>query len=88
MSQLEKQDFEEIDMLRVLLATTVSESGQTALQIKLLESDLDELTSKMKENAVKFKDLLQQEQTLIKRLSEKYGAGTINFETGEFTPEK
>lgn len=88
MTQLEKEDFNEVDSLRNKLAAIVSESGQTALQIKLLESDVEDLHKTLKEQAVKFKELLNLEQALLKRLSEKYGAGTINFETGEFTPEK
>jgi len=88
MTQLEKEDIEEINVLRNNLAVIVSETGQTALQIKLLQSDIDELNSKLIEYSLKFKELLKEEQTLIKRLSEKYGAGSINFETGEFTPEK
>jgi len=65
----------------------VSDAGQTALQIKLLEIEVEELKKQLQEQTQKFKELLGQEQILIKRLSEKYGVGAINFETGEFTPE-
>ena len=88
MSQLEKQELDDINELRKNLATVVSEAGQTSLQIRLLESDIQELNETFKTQSDKFKELLKQEQELIKRLSEKYGAGQINFETGEFTPEK
>lgn len=88
MPQIEKQDSQEIDSLRNKLAVVVSEAGQTALQVKLLETDLEELKSKLTEYSIKFKGLLTQEQELIKRLSSKYGTGSINFDTGEFTPEK
>jgi hypothetical protein len=88
MAQIEKEDFTEIEDLRNKLALIVSETGQSTLQIRLMESDIEELKSKIKENSVKFKGLLNQERELIKRLSEKYGAGEINFETGEFTSER
>lgn len=88
MTQLEKEEFEEVSTLRNNLATVVTDAGQVGLQIRLLESDLEELNSRMKEYTAKFKVLIEQEQVLIKRLSEKYGAGTLNFETGEFTPER
>jgi TolA-binding protein len=88
MTQIETEDLNEITTLRRSLATVVSEAGQTALQIRLLESDLEELNGTLKTQSLTFKELLSQEQSLIKRLSEKYGAGQINFETGEFTPEK
>ena len=59
-----------------------------SLQIKVLESDIELLKLKFEEQTNKFKQLLEQEQTLMKRLSEKYGVGTIDFETGEFTSEE
>ncbi len=88
MSQISNEELEEISVLRNKLATVVSDSGQLALQKQLLESDIVELNDKLGEQTKLFKDLLQEEQVLIKRLSDKYGAGQINFETGEFTPEK
>jgi capsule polysaccharide export protein KpsE/RkpR len=85
--QIEQSELEEIGTLRNNLATVVSDAGQTALQIKLLEIEVEELKKQLQEQTQKFKELLGQEQILIKRLSEKYGVGAINFETGEFTPE-
>jgi TolA-binding protein len=88
MSEIAKEDLEEISILRNKLATVVSDSGQLSLQIQLLQSDIVELNEKLSEQTKVFKGLLEEEQVLLKRLSEKYGAGQINFETGEFTPEK
>ena len=88
MSEILKEELEQINTLRNKLATVVSEVGQATLQIQLLELDVVELKSKVTEHTQNFKELLEEEQTLIKRLSDKYGAGSINFETGEFTPEK
>jgi len=88
MTQILKEEIEEINNLRNKLAVIVSESGQTTLQIQLLKLDITELNNKLEEQTTVFKRLLEEEQTLIKRLSDKYGAGSIDFETGEFTPEK
>jgi TolA-binding protein len=88
MSEITKEDLEQISILRNKLATVVSDSGQLSLQIQLLQSDIVELNEKLSEQTKVFKGLLEEEQVLLKRLSEKYGAGQINFETGEFTPEK
>ena len=33
-----------------------------------------------------FENVKQQEAALIQKFNEKYGAGSINLETGEFTP--
>jgi hypothetical protein len=88
MSEITKEELEQISVLRNKLATVVSDAGQLTLQIQLLQSDIAELNEKLGEQTKLFKGLLEEEQVLIKGLSEKYGAGQINFETGEFTPEK
>lgn len=88
MSQIEKEHLEEINILRNSLATVISDAGQISLQIQMLESDIVSLRTKHQEQTEKFRKLLEEEQILIKRLSEKYGVGEIDFDTGEFTPEK
>jgi uncharacterized coiled-coil DUF342 family protein len=88
MAEITKEDLEQISQLRNKLATVVSESGQLTLQVQLLQSDIVELNEKLSEQAKVFKELLEEEQELLKQLSKKYGVGSINFETGEFTPEK
>ena len=88
MSQIAKEELDEISILRNKLATVVSESGQLTLQVQLLQSDIVELNEKLSQQTKVFRGLLEEEQEVLKRLSEKDGAGSINFETGEFTPEK
>jgi predicted RNase H-like nuclease (RuvC/YqgF family) len=88
MSQITKEELEEINNLRSKLAEVISETGQTTLQINLLENDIAELKVKVNEQAKLFKELIQEEQKLVTRLSDKYGTGSINFETGEFTPDR
>ena len=88
MAEITKDELNEINVLRDKLATVVSETGQFQLQVEMLELDVAELKSKIGEQAKLFKSLLAEEQQLINRLSEKYGVGSINFETGEFTPER
>jgi hypothetical protein len=87
MAEITKEELEQISSLRNKLATVVSDSGQLTLQIQLLHADIAELNATLSEQTKLFKGLLEEEQVLIKGLSEKYGAGQINFETGEFTPE-
>ncbi len=87
-TRINDEDLEEINVLRNNLANVVSDTGQLTLQIELMEFDIGELKKQIQEQTNKFKELLNQEQTLIKRLSDKYGAGQINFETGELILEK
>lgn len=88
MTMISKEELHEINVLKSKLANVVSDSGQFALQVQVLEMDIKELKNKLEQQGKLFKSLLEEEQALVKRLSEKYGVGSINFDTGEFTPEK
>jgi hypothetical protein len=88
MPHITQEELVEINKLRDKLATVVSEAGQRTLQVQLLQEDISRLNTQLGEDSKVFKKLLEDEQALIKRLSDKYGVGDINFETGEFTPEK
>ena len=54
----------------------------------MLQEDIKKLENRINEESVAFQKFIDEEQQLVKRLSEKYGTGSIDFETGEFTPEK
>ena len=60
--------------------------GQLSFQIFQLERQLD--TAANAETALKKEiiDLEQQERALVKELNDKYGAGTLDPQTGEFKP--
>lgn len=88
MSTINADDFKEITELRDQLSSVVSDVGQHQLQVFLLRGEILELEKHISEQSIVFSDLLKKEEELIKRLSETYGVGSINFETGEFTPEK
>jgi hypothetical protein len=88
MSKITDEDLKEISDLRTKINEVIGESGQLFLQIKLLEEDVKSLKDTLEQQTAQFKKFIVDEQNLVKRLSEKYGVGSINFETGEFTPEK
>jgi|TARA_B100000287_G_C20297425_1_gene648436 hypothetical protein len=52
-------------------------------QIALAKHNLDEQEAAVKEEFVKTR---QQEQTLLNQITEKYGPGQLNPQTGVFTP--
>ena len=60
--------------------------GQLSFQIFQLERQLE--TAGNAETTLKKEiiDLEQQERALVKELNEKYGAGTLDPQTGEFKP--
>lgn len=88
MSKISEEELLEINDLRMKINKSIGESGQAILQIKMLQDDIKILETKINEESVQFQKLIQDEQVLVKRLSDKYGTGSIDFETGEFSPEK
>jgi hypothetical protein len=61
-----------------LSAITVS-LGQTELQIYNLQGYVQTLKTQ-------YEKVVQDQETLSKTLSEKYGDGAVNLESGQFTP--
>ena len=53
-----------------------------------MEQQLDATLKAKDELRVKFTEIQQEEQELIQSLNDKYGEGTLNPQTGEFTPNK
>ena len=78
--KLEQEDLKKLDLLKDNKDTFLKELGQ----IKYNEILLDERNNKALDI---FEKLKQQEKSIIKELEEKYGRGSVNVDTGEFTPE-
>jgi len=60
--------------------------GQLSFQKFQLERQLDQATDAELRLKKEIIDLEQQERALVKELNEKYGAGTLDPQTGEFSP--
>ena len=78
--KLTKEELDIIEGLKKNKDNFLTELGQ----IKYNEILLNERN----ENALSFlQKLKEQEVSVMKSLEDKYGKGTVNVETGEFTPE-
>lgn len=66
-------------------------AGISLVQLQVYKTSLEKeqqlLQEKEKEVSAKILDISAKEQALSKQLSEKYGVGTLNMETGTFTPQ-
>ena len=62
--------------------------GQAKVQRLLLEQQLAGLESAEKQIEVEYKDVQESERKLVDSLNTKYGQGTLDVETGIFTPNK
>jgi pyridoxal biosynthesis lyase PdxS len=87
MVKITDDELREINELRSTLSNIVGEVGNSTLQIKMLQEDIKQLELAIAQQTLLFQEQLDAETKLVKRLSEKYGVGSINFETGEFTQE-
>ena len=77
--KLTTEEIQRITELQQKNNTLVTELGQ----IELIKLNLQ----LRKESAEKFfEELRSEEQELAKELTDKYGSGSINLETGEFVP--
>ena len=60
--------------------------GQLSVQRILLDQQSDALEARKTEVEQEYEGVQQQERDLVAQLNEKYGPGSLNPETGVFTP--
>tara|TARA_Y100001963_G_scaffold150897_1_gene232808 strand:+ start:148 stop:423 length:276 start_codon:yes stop_codon:yes gene_type:complete len=60
--------------------------GQVKVQRLLLTQQLSALESAEQQVEVEYKDVQESEKKLVDTLNKKYGQGTLDVETGIFTP--
>lgn len=73
------EEIQEIQQLQQFYNTVVNQAGQVHLE----EITLHEKKGQVEAN---FEEVKKTEQEILSKLTTKYGQGTINLETGEFTP--
>jgi hypothetical protein len=76
---LTPDELKQFQDLREEIIQTVSILGDLEYRRTLLDFEIENLKSIMKQNAAK-------ERTLLTEFGDKYGNGSINVETGEITP--
>jgi hypothetical protein len=79
MKKLTQQQLQEVLDLNNTKNQITQQLGQIELQKLQLSNTKQELLEL-------YKQLIEQEKLLGEQLQEEYGEGTINIETGEFTP--
>jgi len=91
MSEVKKLTDEELSSVKSLreeIIGSISTVGQLKLTHDLMDEDLTSVKSKLNEEVVKYKELLVKEKGLVDELLKKYGMGSLDVETGVFTPEQ
>jgi hypothetical protein len=85
---LTEEELKSLKEIQEMYNKIISDLGQIDLQIDSLEKVIGNLAEQKKMTLLNYGILQQQEKTLGKTLSDKYGDGTIDPTTGEFTPNK
>ena len=86
--KLTDEELSSVKGLREEILGVISTVGQLKLTHDLIEEDLNTTKTRLLEQSQKYKELLGKEKQLIDELLQKYGMGSLDIETGVFTPEQ
>ena len=87
-NQISKEELDKIKNIQNSYIGAQQAFGQLKVNKIRLEQQMDALEKAGKDLRTKFTEIQTSEQDLIKELSEKYGDGTLNIDSGTFTPNK
>ena len=83
-----EDELKAITELRDASQAKVVEFGQLKLERILTNNRLAQLDQLEDAAEKSYADLQKQEADMVEKLKEKYGAGTVDIESGEFVPAK
>lgn len=83
-----EEELTSIKTIRDENTSLILEFGQNELETFNLNSRLKELETEKQNLQSKYHQLQQQERELVQNLNTKYGAGTVDIESGVFIPNK
>ena len=81
-----EEELQELQGLQTGYQENQTQLGQLAVQRILLDQQSDALETRKTEIEQEYEAVQQQERDLVQKLNEKYGPGSLNPETGVFTP--
>lgn len=79
-----QEELKSVETLRNSSTDLIFEFGQVELEIMMTEKRLTELKNHKASLEDRYNNLQKHETELVQSLNEKYGAGTLNIESGEF----
>jgi len=82
-----KEEIQEIKSLQEKYQGIALQLGQIALQRNQLNKELDNIESNEQKLLVTYDEARELEQEIIKKMTEKYGIGNLDVESGKFTPQ-
>ena len=82
-----QDELEQIEKLQNQNNRLIFELGQTEMQMHLLNKEIKKLQDIKDSLQIQFSNCQVNEKELADRLNEKYGTGTLDVNTGEFSPQ-
>lgn len=83
---LEQSELDEVKDLQGKYTDVILRMGQASLQVEQLDTALEELKEKKEGLVQEHQELRTTENEMVQRLTEKYGNGNLDVNTGVFTP--
>jgi hypothetical protein len=85
--KLDNEHLEEIQSLRDGFAKNSSTLGNIAIELHVLNRQLEIMNAEQTKYLDQFESLRKQESDLLEKMRERYGEGQINIADGTFTPD-
>jgi DNA repair exonuclease SbcCD ATPase subunit len=85
-TKFSQEELQQLSDLRKQYEAKILEFGQLELEVMLTEQHVEDLKKAKIQLQQSYKDLQEQERKLLETLNTKYGSGTVDVATGEFTP--
>ena len=82
-----EEEMKQIQDLQQNYQNATATFGRLKVQQLILEQQLDNIANEEENTHKAYTALQNKEQDLVKNLNEKYGAGTLDIVSGEFTPQ-
>ena len=82
-----EEEIKEIKSLQETYQGIALQLGQTRLQQAQLTKELDNIEANEQKLLVAYDEARESEQKIVKKMTDKYGIGNLDVETGKFTPQ-
>ena len=85
--KITEEELAQVRDLRDRIRTNVETIGRLNVQRHFAQLELDHINSELDQTYVVTEDLSAEESRVVKEISQKYGDGSLDFETGIYTPK-
>jgi len=82
-----EEEIKEIKSLQEKYQGLALQLGQIALQRSQLTRELENVESNEQKLLVAYDEARESEQGIVKKMTDKYGIGNLDVESGKFTPQ-